>query len=233
MGIKSGGQARLVSIIHALALLASALLLAPIISQIPLAALAGVLMVTSYRMNEWNAIRFIFGNRFKTGMITFFITLLATITLDLTQAIIIGAAISALIFINQVASLQIDVQGVDAQKLRERGLDLHGDGQQIRVAYLTGPLFFAATSSFNESFAHTDDLQTLILSMRAVPVIDVSGLEALTSLHEQLHQAGKTLMLSGVQPSVMLYLQRSKLYEAIGAENFFWSSDRAIVGRRG
>ncbi|MEZ4709408.1 MAG: SulP family inorganic anion transporter [Caldilineaceae bacterium] len=229
VGIKSGGQTRLVSIIHALALLAAALLFAPIISRIPLAALAGVLMVTSYRMNEWNAIHFIFGKRFKTGMITFFITLLATITLDLTQAIIIGAAISALIFINQVASLQIDVQAVNAQKLRERGIDLHGTGEQIRVAYLTGPLFFAATSGFNETFAQTDDLQTLILSMRAVPMIDVSGLEALTALHEQLHEVGKTLMLSGVQPSVMRYLQRSGLYAAIGQENFFWGADRAIV----
>ncbi|MCB0097440.1 MAG: SulP family inorganic anion transporter [Caldilineaceae bacterium] len=229
VGIKSGGHTRLVSIIHSVALLASALLFAPIISRVPLAALAGVLMVTSYRMNEWHAIRFIFSKRFKTGMITFVITLLATITLDLTQAIIIGAAISALIFINQVASLQIDVQAVDATKLRERGIALHGTGDRIRVAYLTGPLFFAATSSFNEAFAHNDDLQTLILSMRAVPMIDVSGLEALTGLYEQLHTAGKTLMLTGVQPSVMRYLQRSGLYEEIGAGNCFWGADRAIV----
>lgn len=103
VGIKSGGQTRLVSIIHALVLLASALVLAPVIARIPLAALAGVLMVTAYRMNEWEAIRFIFGKRFKTGMATFLITLLATITLDLTQAILIGGAISAAVFMSQVA----------------------------------------------------------------------------------------------------------------------------------
>jgi SulP family sulfate permease len=108
VGIKSGGQTRMVSIIHALALLAAALLAAPIIALVPLTALAGVLMVTAVRMNEWDAIGFMFSHRFKTGIVTFLITFLATITLDLTQAIIIGGIISAGIFINQVANLEID-----------------------------------------------------------------------------------------------------------------------------
>ena len=68
----------------------------------------------------------------------------------------------------------------------------------------------------------------LILSMRAVPLIDISGIEALDSLNENLKHAGKSLMLAGVQPSVMRYLERGGLDEEIGKENFFWSSDRAI-----
>jgi SulP family sulfate permease len=229
VAIKSGGQTRLTSIIHSLTLLASALLLAPIIGQIPLAALAGVLMVTAFRMNEWPAIRFMFGNRFKTGIATFIITLLATITLDLTQAILIGGAISAAIFINQVASLQVDIRDVDAERMRLRGMPVKGECPHIRVAYLTGPLFFAATSNFNEAFARLDEVQVLILSMRAVPTIDLSGMEALATLHEKLHQANKVLMLTGVHPAVMRMLERGKLVEAIGRENFFWSSDRAIL----
>lgn len=229
VGIKSGGQTRLVSIIHALALLASALLLAPVIARIPLTALAGVLMVTAHRMNEWVAIRFLFRNRFKTGMVTFAITLLATITLDLTQAIVIGAAVSAAVFINQVANLQVEIREVDADKLRAQGMPIVTDCGAIRVAYLTGPLFFAATNTFNEAFAHEEDVQVLILSMRAVPMIDVSGLEALSSLHEQLAHTGKVLMLTGVQPSVMRNLERSQLVELIGRDNFFWSSDQAIL----
>jgi SulP family sulfate permease len=229
VGIKSGGQTRLVSIIHSLALLLSALLFAPVIARIPLTALAGVLMVTAYRMNEWPAIRFIFSRRFKTGIITYFITLLATITLDLTQAILIGAALSAVVFINQVANLKVEVRQVDTNLLRERGIEMRTDCGPIRVAYLTGPLFFAATSTFNEAFAHEEDVEVLILSMRAVPLIDISGLEALTSLYEQLHHAGKRLMLAGVQPSVMRMIQRSGLDQLIGEENFFWSADRAIL----
>jgi len=73
VGIKSGGQTRLVSIIHALALLAAALLFANVIALIPMSALAGVLMVTAVRMNEWHAIRFMFARRFKTGIVTFLV----------------------------------------------------------------------------------------------------------------------------------------------------------------
>ena len=229
VGIKSGGQTRLVSIIHALVLLASALVLAPVIARIPLAALAGVLMVTAYRMNEWEAIRFIFGKRFKTGMATFIITLLATVTLDLTQAILIGGAISAAVFMSQVANIQIDVQTVDVERMRQRGMNVKGDCPHIRVAYLTGPLFFAATNNFNEAFSHLGDVHTLILSMRAVPMMDVSGLEVMASLYEKMHHEGRVLMLCSLQPDVVRTLERGGLKAMIGEENIFWSADRAIM----
>lgn len=97
VGIKAGGKTRLVSVVQSAGLLLSMFLLAPVMSRIPLTALAGVLMVTAARMNEWAAIRFIFGHRFKTAMITFLVTMLATITLDLTQAILIGAFLTGVV----------------------------------------------------------------------------------------------------------------------------------------
>ena len=229
VGIKSGGQTRLVSIIHALALLAAALLFAQVIALVPLTALAGVLMVTAVRMNEWDAIGFMFSHRFKTGVLTFLVTFLATITLDLTQAIIIGGILSAGIFINQVANLEVDVRTVDVERMRARGMDLRTDCRYIRVAYLTGPLFFAATNTFNEAFAHEEDVDVLVLSMRAVPLIDLSGIEALHSLHDSMAAQGKTLMLAAVHPKVMRMLERAGLDATIGKENFFWSADRAIL----
>ena len=229
VGIKSGGQTRMVSIIHSVALLAAALLFGQAISAIPLAALAGVLMVTAVRMNEWGSIRFMFGHRFKTGIVTFLVTFLATITLDLTQAIIIGGILSAGVFINQVANLEVDVRKVDVERMRQRGMDVRTECEYIRVAYLTGPLFFAATNTFNEAFAHEEDVDTLILSMRAVPLIDLSGLEALETLHDRLQEQGKTLMLAAVHPRVMNMLERAGLDKQIGEENFFWAADRAIL----
>ena len=229
VGIKSGGQTRMVSIIHSVALLAAALLFANAISAIPLAALAGVLMVTAVRMNEWGAIRFMFGHRFKTGIVTFLVTFIATITLDLTQAIIIGGILSAGVFINQVANLEVDVRKVDVERMRLRGIDVRTECNYIRVAYLTGPLFFAATNTFNEAFAHEEDVDTLILSLRAVPLIDLSGLEALETLHDRLQEQGKTLMLAAVHPRVMNMLERAGMNKTIGEQNFFWSADRAIL----
>ncbi len=229
VGIKSGGQTRLVSIIHSLALLAAALLFAPAIALVPMTALAGVLMVTAFRMNEWHSIRFMFGRGFKTAMITYLVTMIATITLDLTQAIIIGGVLSAAIFINDVANMQIDVRDVDVERMRARGIAIRTDCKAIRVAYLTGPLFFAATSQFNEAFAQEADAQVLILSMRAVPLIDISGVEALRELNGSLRADGKLLMLAGTQPRVVQYLERAGLDHEIGQSNFFWSSDRAIL----
>jgi sulfate permease, SulP family len=229
VGIKSGGHTRLVSIIHALALLASMFILAPVMSQIPLAALAGVLMVTAVRMNEWETIRYIFKHRLKTAAITFLVTLVATITLDLTQAIAIGVFLSGAVFLSQIASLEIDLQEVDVDKLRQRGIQNAGHCRHVRVAYITGPLFFAATGNFNEAFAHLEDTHALILSMRGVPLVDTSGLQALLALQEKLAHKGTTLMIAGVPENVRRMLTRGGLTAAIGEENFFWSADQAIV----
>ncbi|MBK9926066.1 MAG: SulP family inorganic anion transporter [Anaerolineales bacterium] len=229
VGIKSGGQTRLVSIVHAVGLLLSMFLLAPFMSRIPLAALAGVLMVTAVRMNEWDAIKFIFGKRFKTDMIAFTVTMLATVILDLTQAILIGSFLAGAVFLNKLASIDIDVQEIDVERLKQRGIETTGECKHVRVAFLTGPLFFAATGQFNEAFQNLKDTHALILSMRGVSHVDTAGVEAIHRLHERLHKQGGTLMLAGVHENARQMLERADLIKVIGEENFFWSSDQAIV----
>ncbi|HPP61861.1 MAG TPA: SulP family inorganic anion transporter [Anaerolineales bacterium] len=229
VGIKSGGQTRLVSVVHAVGLLLSMFLLAPFMAKIPLAALAGVLMVTAARMNEWPAIKFIFGKRFKTDMIAFTITMLATIVLDLTQAILIGSFLAGAVFLNKIASIDIDVQEVNREKLRQRGIETAEKCRHVRVAFLTGPLFFAATGQFNEAFQNLGDTHALILSMRGVPLIDPAGLEAIHRLDERLEKQGGVLMFAGVHNNTYNMMKRGGLVEHIGEENFFWSSDQAIV----
>ena len=104
VAIKSGAVTRLTSIVHALLLLLSALVLGPIIRYVPLAALGGVLLVTAWRMNEWETIHFFVNARLRHALIGFFITMVATAALDLTQAILIGVAISAVIYLRQSAT---------------------------------------------------------------------------------------------------------------------------------
>jgi sulfate permease, SulP family len=229
VGIKSGGQTRLVSIIHAFALLASMFLLAPVMSRIPLAALSGVLIVTAWRMNEWESIRYMVNHRLEKALLAFGVTLLATITLDLTQAILIGTFVTGAIFLSQMADIDIDVQTVDPDRLRQRGIQNAGNCRHLRVAYLTGPLFFAATGNFSEAFASLGNTHALILSMRGVPRIDTSGLQAMSHLVERLKAQRSTLMLAGVHPDVKHTLDKGGLTEEIGEHNFFWSADQAIV----
>lgn len=229
VGIKSGGQTRMVSLIHAVGLLLSMFLLAPLMARIPLAALAGVLMVTAVRMNEWKAIKFIFGKRFKTDMAAFTITMLATIVLDLTQAILVGSFLASAVFLNKIASIDISVEDVDTERLRQKGIKTGRECQHVRVAFLTGPLFFAATGQFNEAFADLKETHALILSMRGVPLIDTAGIEAIHRLYDRLQKQGGTLMFAGIHENVCNIIKRSGLTELIGEENFFWSSDQAIV----
>lgn len=229
VGIKSGGQTRLVSIIHAVGILLSMFLFTRFMERIPLAALAGVLMVTAVRMNEWDAIKFIFGKRFKTDMLAFTITMLATIVLDLTQAILIGSFLAGAVFLNKIATIDIDVQEVNIERLKQKGIETAGKCQHVRVAFLTGPLFFAATGQFNEAFTNLGDTHALILSMRGVPLIDTAGIEAIHRLHERLQAQGGTLMFVGVHDNARNMMERGGLVQAIGEENFFWSSDQAII----
>jgi sulfate permease, SulP family len=69
----------------------------------------------------------------------------------------------------------------------------------------------------------------LILSMRGVPMIDLSGIEAMPTRYEQMHKSHKILLLAGVSPDVMKMIERSGLDALIGRDNFFWSADQAIV----
>ncbi|HEX6035816.1 MAG TPA: SulP family inorganic anion transporter, partial [Anaerolineales bacterium] len=229
VGIKSGGQTRLVSIVHAAGILLSMFLFTRFMERIPLAALAGVLMVTAVRMNEWDAIKFIFGKRFKTDMIAFTITMLATIVLDLTQAILLGSFLAGAVFMNKIASIDVDVQEVDIERLKQKGIETAGKCQHVRVAFLTGPLFFAATGQFNEAFANLGETHALILSMRGVPLLDTAGVEAIHRLQERLHKQGGMLMFAGVHDNARTMMERASLTQAIGDDNFFWSSDQAII----
>ena len=229
VGIKSGGQTRLVSIFHALGLLASMFFLAPVMAKIPLAALAGVLMVTAWRMNEWDSIRFMINKKFKASILAFGVTMLATIALDLTQAILIGSLIAVMLFISQIAQIDISIHDVQADRLRGKGVNLLGKCTNVKVAYITGPLFFAAVEFFNEAFLKLESTRTLILSMRGVPLIDTAGVEALDKLFEKIHNQGGILMLAGLNNRVFQMIERSGLDLKIGKDNFFWSADQAIV----
>jgi SulP family sulfate permease len=228
VGVKSGGQTRLVSIIHALVLLAAAFVFAPLLGRVPLSALAGVLMATAIRMNEWNEIRWMFRHRFKGAIITFLITLLATAHLDLTQAIIIGIVISAGLFIYSVSNIDVNVKPVDAEIMRARGFNLTTADPETQVAYVTGPMFFGTTAAFRRALAVLPH-KYLILSMRGVPAIDVSGLELMEELYERMHKQGGKLMLAAVQPAVRQMLVRGGLMFEIGEKNVFWSADQAIL----
>lgn len=230
VGVKSGGVTRLVSIIHGGVLLAAALLLGGLIGRVPLAALAGVLMITAWRMNEWHAIQFFFGKRLKHAMFAFVITLMATVFLDLTQAILIGFGISTLVFMAQMSELQVTRRPVEVERLTAAGHQFNYPGQDVTVLYLSGPLFFAAARGLLENVElHDNPNATIILSMRGVPLIDATGVEVLRELFHRQKKGGGDLLLTSLDGRVETLLKRVGLWEELGEKRFFWSADRAIL----
>ncbi len=229
VGIASGGQTRLTTIVHGAVLLLVMLMAGSVIERIPVAALGGVLVVTAIRMNDWDEIRWLIRHRFKSSMAAFFVTMLATAAFDLTQAILLGMLLSMLLYVYRSSNIRVERNEADVSRLQARGHAIESVHPDISVAYITGPMFFAAAQAFRDAFADHRGDRVLILSMRGVPLIDVSGIRLIEELFEKQKSCGGELMLCAVQPNVKRVLDRSKLSAAIGEGNFFWSADQAIL----
>lgn len=230
VNIKSGGVTRLSPILHGVFLLLAALSLGSVISRIPLAALAGVLLITAWRMNEWHTIRFYFSHRLKHAIVAFIITLVATVVLDLTQAILIGFGISTLIFMAQMSELRISRRPVEVERLAESGRPFIQVDQSVAVYYLSGPLFFAAARRLLEFVeSHDAPEATLILSIRGVPLIDATGVEVMRELLHRQRNGGGDILLTSMDDRVRVLLQRAGLLAEIGEDHVYWSADKAIL----
>ncbi len=229
VGLKSGGKTRIVSLVHSGVLLLAVLVLAPVISRVPMASLAGVLTVTAWRMNEWEEIHKLFHRRFRSAIASFVLTLLATVALDLTQAIVIGLAISALMFVFQISQIKVVRSTISPEKMREQGYEVMHDGSGTLVVYVLGPLFFGTVSTFNAALENLDGVCDLILSFRTVPLLDTTGVAAIESLIQRVEKTGGCIYLSGLNDPVQAYLARAGVIGKLGEDHVFWSAYEAIV----
>ena len=229
VAIKSGCQTRITGVFHAVILLLSMFVLSPVMSEVPLSALAGILIITAWRMNDWKNIHFIFDHKFKSGMLKFFITMIATVVLDLTQAIIIGVAFSSFLIIVKLTDIDISVSEIDKDRLEEVGVHLPAISGKVRIAYLTGTIFFAVVDKLVRQLRKQESAEALILSMRGVPMIDLSGIEAMIDLVRELEANGTEVYLTSVQPKVLEEMRRGGLIDIIGEQYVFQSAEQAIV----
>ena len=227
VAIKAGGQTRLTSVIHALVLLLSMFALGGVMSQIPLCALAGVLIVTAWRMNEWSSIKSIFGKKIKTAIFQFLITMVATVVFDLTIAILIGVAFSIIMFVVKVSDMQVSVAEVDTKRLDENSVNPE-KLKSTCVVYISGPLYFGTCSKLEEKITALGENYNIIFSMRGVTVADISGIEALKEYCERLVQSGKMVYFSCVQPPVETMMGRCGFKERFKYEMYFWSTDKVF-----
>lgn len=226
VAIKAGGQTRLVSIFHAFALLLAMFVLGPYMSRIPLSALAGVLMITAWRMNEWQEIRFMVSHRMKSSMAQFFITMVATVVFDLTVAIVIGVFVSMVLFILKNAELSMDCNIVDAKRMEDPLIHHHKD---TMVIYLSGSLFFASQNQLlNKIEEIIPDVSAIVLSMRGVSSIDDAGIQELQEVYKRTQAQGVRIIFCGMQKNILELMYRHEFFDFVGGENITWDAVAAI-----
>lgn len=226
VAIKAGGQTRLVSIFHAVALLISMFVLGPFMSRIPLSALAGVLIMTAWKMNEWHEIKSFFSKRIKTSITQFLVTMLATVVFDLTVAIVIGVVVSMFLFVINNADLDIEVSDIEPNRI-DKELNYHHN--DTKVVYLSGPLFFGSQEQIiNEVNKIIDESSYIIFSMRGVPSIDDSGMHELIDICEKCKHKNVELLFAGVQKNVLKQMERYYFVNAVKEENFCWDVIAAL-----
>ena len=221
--INNGGRTPIAGIIHAVVLLLIFLFLMPLAKYIPMACLAGVLVIVSYGMCGWRSFVALMKNP-KSDVTVLLITFFLTIIFDLTVAIEVGLIIACLLFMKRMSETT-DVK-VIMDEINEESDIVKGNlehltiPQGVEVYEINGPYFFGAGNKFEEIMATFGDRPKVrIIRMRKVPFVDSTGIHNLTNLCLMSKNEGIQIVLSGVSPKVHSQLEKAKFYDLIGEDN--------------
>lgn len=224
--VKNGGRTPIAGIVHALTLLLIMLVFASYAKLIPMACLAGILIVVSYNMSEWRSfISILRGSHFD--IIVLLSTFLLTVFVDLTVAIEIGIVLSSLLFMKRMSDIGIKAPShIDSDVLEDYS-DLPNG---ISIYEISGPLFFASAKQYTEVIKDIGfKSKILIIRMRHVPFVDSTALHNFEEMIKTLQKSDVKLLLSGVNSSVLQDLKKHGVASLIGDENILDSFDKALT----
>lgn len=225
VNVRAGGKTRLSGVIHSLTLAIIVLVFAPLAGQIPLAALAGILMVTSVRMIEWEAIGLLMRATYSDFGVMI-LTWLVTVCFDLVLAVEVGLIAAGALFIKRMSELSLGK--IPETEVFPPGIPLELT-KEIAVYRVDGPVFFGAAERFVTFLREEPEVKFLVLRLRFVPNMDTTGLVALEDIYNDLKRRNCRLLLSGLQPEVEGLLERTGLLKKIGPENCFETTEAAIL----
>ncbi|MDR1455999.1 MAG: STAS domain-containing protein, partial [Tannerella sp.] len=222
--INNGGRTPVAGLIHAVVLLLILLFLGPLTKHIPMACLAGVLIVVAYNMSEWRTFRSLLKNP-KSDVAVLLTTFFLTVLFDLTVAIEIGLLLAMLLFMRRmmettqvsVATETLDLSGEAELPHDEEVLTIP---KGVEVYEINGPFFFGIANKFDECMKQVGDRPRVrIIRMRKVPFMDSTGLHNLESLCRLSRKEGIRIILSGVNGKVRDMLIKNEMDRRIGGEN--------------
>jgi SulP family sulfate permease len=222
--INNGGRTPVAGIVHAVVLALIYLFLMPLVKFIPMACLAGILVVVSYNMSEWRSFKAILKNP-KSDIIVLLVTFFLTVIFDLTVAIEVGVLIACLLCMKRMAettnvSVLSDEIDPNADSDVQGNLDHLTIPEGVKVYEINGPYFFGIGNKFEEMMGDMGGrAKVRIIRMRKVPFIDSTGVHNLQNMCKMCSQMGVKVVLSGVNPKVMKVIEDAGMDEVVGKEN--------------
>lgn len=229
VNVRAGATSRLAAVTHALILLGVVFLAAPLVSKIPLAALAGVLFATCIRMVEVSSLRALL-RATRADAVIVILTFTVTVAVDLVTAVGVGIAAAVVLALRAVARTarldQVPLDHAD-HSVEERTLL----NQHIVAYRLDGPLFFAAAHQFLLQLTEIADVRVVILRMSHVTTLDATGAQVLGDAITKLEQRGISVMLSGLTPTHHSILSTLGVAEKLRAEGLVFSDTPSAINR--
>lgn len=222
--INNGGRTPVAGIIHAVVLALIYLFLMPLVKFVPMACLAGILVVVSYNMSEWRSFKAILKNP-KSDITVLLVTFFLTVIFDLTVAIEVGVLIACLLCMRRMAettnvSVLSDEIDPNADSDVQGNLDHLTIPEGVKVYEINGPYFFGIGNKFEEMMGDMGGrAKVRIIRMRKVPFIDSTGVHNLSNMCRMCRQMGVKVVLSGVNENVMRVLVNAGVDEIVGKEN--------------
>lgn len=219
VNVRAGAQSRASSIVHGLVLAVVVLALAPLLERVPLAALAGVLMVTAVRMVEFSTVARILRTTRGDALLVI-VTAGATVAFDLVTAVCVGVALASLLALKAVAdSTSFAAEAVDHPADVDATLE-HALLEEHIVTYrVDGALFFGAAQRFLLELTEIADVEVVILRLGGLRVLDSTGAQALADLIVHLQDRDITVLLASLGPEHRLLLQRAGVLDVLVHEN--------------
>lgn len=220
--VRNGGNSPIAGIVHAITLILIIVLLAPLASDIPLAALAAILFVVAWNMSEMKHFIRMVRQAPPADVVILLVTFGLTVFVDLVVAVNIGVILATLHFLRRMASsVDVHLESPEAlsEELKSRQLTLPPG---VLVYSVEGPFFFGAVENFERALAttHTDPA-VVIIRLKWVPFVDITGLQTLEEVIRDLHRRKVRVILTGANARVDGKLRRAGILQLIGADNYF------------
>ena len=233
--ISNGGKSPVAGIIHAIVLLLIFFFLMPLANYIPMACLAGVLVIVSYNMSGWRTVKQMMKNP-KSDITVLWLTFILTVVFDLTIAIEVGIVLACFLFMRRMAeSTQVSVLTDEINPEEETDMEAGNIEhltipERVEVYEINGPYFFGMANKFEDMMNSMNDVPKVrVIRMRKVPFIDSTGMHNLQNLIEMSHKNGIKVVLSGVNDKVHSVLVKNGFERLLGAENICSNINEALA----